>query len=433
VYAVPLLGAQPRVPVPGTPVILTLPPPPSQSHLPAQLPDPDLTAALPLFDIHPFVTFSEQYSDNFQITSTNKTDNFRSLISPGLLVGINGPRTRGNVSTSLGVAQDSVNRIGDVGLFPSVSASVKHAFDPRLSLSLVEAFTRSDEPALANQFGLQQQRRTFTSNTLGLSADWLLDLVATQGYYQLSTFSSGSGNTTSHIVGVDAGMPLGAAMALKAGYELSHFRTSDVTSSESTGNLIWGSVARQLTPLRSIGLSSSYSIQSLDNTRIWNVSLFTLYELAGRLFLSSSIGFSLLNSDVGGSQSAITSNTSVSYTFAKAVIALAILQDYNQTGLQGQDFGIVLTRSYTGTFSYALTPLVSTSLRASYTENEPTGVGNTSGTPNTNTFAGSATLSWQIRRWLASSLDYTYTRYSSGVSGGPATENRVTLSLSASF
>ena len=59
-------------------------------------------------------------------------------------------------------------------------------------MSLADTFVRSDEPALANQFGLQQQRQTFTSNTLSLSADWLLDLLAAQAYYQLSTFSSTS-------------------------------------------------------------------------------------------------------------------------------------------------------------------------------------------------------------------------------------------------
>ena len=50
---------------------------------------------------------------------------------------------------------------------------------------------------------------------------------------------------------------------------------------------------------------------------------------------------------------ALSSNSSATYRFAKAVISVALLQDFNQTGLQGQDFGIVLTRSYTGSFSYA--------------------------------------------------------------------------------
>lgn len=397
-------------------------------------------------DLHPSVAFSEEYSDNFQITSTNKISNFRSTITPGLLVGINGPRTRGTVSANLGVTQDSINSFGDFGFFPVLSAAVKHAFDPRLSVSLVDTFVRSDEPALANQFGLQQQRQTFTSNTLGLSADWLLDLVATQAYYQLLTFS-GTTDTVSQILGADIGVPLGALMTVKAGYELSHSNTTGTTSNQSigtasnetTGNLVWASIARQIGPLRAVGISTSYQLQTLDSTRIWNVSLFTAYELPGRLSLSGSLGYSALTSD-SGDFSTVTSNTSASYRFGKAVIAVALLQDFNQTFLQGENFGITLTRSYTGTFGYALTPFIDTSLRASYSENEFTGIGNSTGSPNTKAFTAGASLAWRIRPWLTTGLDYTYTRYDSGTSSngaatvnGPATENRVSIRATASF
>ena len=61
-------------------------------------PSPSLAAPRLAVDLHPSVAFSEEYSDNFQISSTNKIDNFRTIISPGLLVGINGPRTLGTVS-----------------------------------------------------------------------------------------------------------------------------------------------------------------------------------------------------------------------------------------------------------------------------------------------------------------------------------------------
>jgi hypothetical protein len=436
-YGAPLLGVQPRLTVPGPGAPFPVPPPPSQSHLPTQLPSPLLTASRFAFDLHPSVAFSEEYSDNFQLTSTNKIDNFRSTISPGVLVGINGARTQGTVSTNLGIVQDSVDSFGDFRFFPSVSAAVKHAFDPRLSVSLVDTFARSDEPALANQFGLQQQRRAFTSNTLGLSADWLIDLLATQAYYQLSTFFSDS-NTISHILGADVGVPLGTLMAVKAGYEFSSSRTTGATSSDSTGNLIWGSVARQVGPLRAVGLSTSYSFQTLDSTRIWNISLFTAYELTGRLSLSGSLGYSFLNSDSGGDFSTFSSNTSVSYSFGKAVLAVAILQDFNQTFLQGENFGVVLTRSYTGTFGYALTPFIDASLRASYSENQFTGVGNSTSSPDTKTFSGSASLSWRVRQWLTIGLDYTYTRYDSnglsgGAAGGAAIENRVALRVSGLF
>jgi len=410
-----------------------VPPLPSQTHLPAVLQPPGQTAATP-FELRPSLGFSEQYSDNFLISPTDKVGNFRSTISPGLLVGINGPHTRGTVSTTLSVAQDSINSFGDFSFFPSLSAAVTHAFNPRLSVSLVDTFIRSDEPALSNQFGLQQQRQTFTSNTLGLSADWLLDLLATQGYYQLSTFSSSTNTTIANILGGDVRVPLGQLTTAKAGYEFSHFSVPGGVPSESTGNLIWASIARQLSPLNSVGIWTSYSLQSFDNTRIWNTSLFAAYELPGRLSLSGSLGYGLLSSDSTENRSLFTTNTTLTYRFANAVIALAVLQDFNQSFLQGQNFGVTLTRSYTGFFGYAVTPFIDANLRASYSANEFTGVGNNEGSPNANTFTAAASLNWRIQRWLTASLDYTYTIYGSAAgSGNEATENRVTLWLRASF
>lgn len=435
----PLLGVQPRLPAPGAEATSPVqPPPPSQSHLPALLLAPAVTAATAALDLHPSVTFSETYTDNFGISATDKVDNFRSTISPGLLVRINEPRTQGSVSASLGIAQDSVRSAGDVDFFPSLLAAVKYTFDPRLSVSFADTFTRSDEPSLGNQFGLQQQRRVFTSNTLGLSADWLLDLLATKGYYQLSTFF-GATDTISHILGADVSIPLGRILGARAGYELSISRTSGTTENQSTenqstGHLIWASLARQVSRLSSVGISTSYSFQSADNARIGNVSLFTTYELPGRLSLSGSLGYSFITSDSGEDLSTITTNTSASYRFAKAVISVAIFQDLNQTALQGQNFGIVRTRSYTGTFGYALTPFIETSLRASYSENQSTGVGNSAGSPDTTALSAMASLGWRIRQWLSMGLDYTYTRYTSGTSsGGAATENRVDIRLTASF
>jgi hypothetical protein len=438
--AEPFLGVEPRrVPRTGDPN--AGPPRPSQSHLPPALPVPAPAPTAPALDVHPLLRLSEEYSDNFRLSADDRVENFRTTLSPGLLVGLNRPKTAGSVAAILDVTQDSTNELGDVGFFPRLSAAAKHVVSPRLSLNVFDTFTRSDEPALANEFGLQQQRRTFTKNTLGLSVDWLLDRVATQAYYRLLTFS-GATDTVSHIVGAAVGVPLGALTAVSGGYEFSHTRVTERTSSESTGNLGWGTIARQLGPSRAYGLSVSSSSQTFDDTRIWNVSVFHAYQLPGRVSLSASVGYGLLSSDTGGHVSTVTSDTSASYRFARAVIGLAIFQDFNQTFLEGQNFGVVLTRSYTGTFGYALTPQVDLTVRASYTENETTGVGNSPQSRDASVLSGRAGVAWRIRPSLTTSLDYVHARYdgdraafgeSAPTLTGTAVENRVTLRMTATF
>ena len=439
-YGAPLLGAQPRLIVPAPGAGPPLPPAPSQTHLPPLLPPPAPPGTRLGFDLRPTFGVSEQYSDNFFLTATNRTENFRSMISPGLLIGINDPRASGTVLASVGIAQDSVDTLGDLHLYPAAAAALRYAFDPRLSLSLFEAYVRSDSPALANQFGLQTTRNTFDTNRLGVSADWLMDVYATQAYYQFSLFS-GQSNTTSQIAGADVGIPVGQAMALKGGYEFFYSKTTGSTTSgvgpsETTGHVGWGSIARQISSLCSVGVQGSYSIQTLNNTRIWNVAAVSALELAGRLSLSGSIGYGLLTADSGDS-SIVTSHTSLNYHFARAVFSLAVDSDFNQTFLEGENFGITITRSYTAAFDYALTPTLHALARASYSDNEFTGVGNSAGSPDQQVITGSGGLAWQLRPWLKLAIDYTYTRSytGSGAGGGTGaiTENRGTFRLDTIF
>jgi hypothetical protein len=447
-YTSRLLGIQPLPATAPGGLPPPAPPRPSQSHIPLNLPivvpeNIPQIAGIPL-EFHPTLGFSEEYTDNFHLTSTDKTQNFRSMLSPGLNLLLNGARTKGLLTGSLGIAQDTVNHFGDFGIFANLAAQARHTFDPRLAVNFTESYTRSDDPSLGNQFGLRQQRETFSNNTLGLSSDWFIGPVGLQGYYQLSTFfSDSSGNTITNIAGIDGGIPLGRLSAFKAGYEFQQSHTSNTNDpnaiTDSTGNLIWASLSRQLGPLLTGGVQASYQFLSIDNARIGNVSLFATYELIDRLSLSGTIGYSRLTSDAGGDFGTVSTNTALTYRFARASVTLSFVQDLQQTFTQGQNFGVTLTRSYSGTFTYAFTPLLSGGAHAGYSQSEPTGVGNTGS--NSNTLTAGAGVAWRVRPWLTASLDYTYNRYLFGfntvdtnvVQGSTATENRVALRLSSSF
>ena len=441
-----------------------MPPPPSQTRVPGPFQEPFLAAPTTSFELHPSFGFTEEYTDNFTLSSRGRTDNFRSSLNTGLSLLINRPRTKGTVSGNLRASQDSATGQADYQIFPTLNGSVRHTFDPRLSLTVTDSFTRSDEPSQGDQGGLRRERRTFTSNSFSLSVDWLLDLIATQSYYRNSVFFGGA-DTTSHILGFNATTRLGALMSLTGGYEYSLRETSGGTSSaatgttttsrgastESTSHRVLGSLSRQVGQFGSAGLSSSYSMNSTgdNDSRTWNISVFTAYGLPTGLSLSSSLGYSLLDSDQGDTFSTVSTNTNASYRFVRAAISLGVFQDFRETAEEGQDFGIVVTRTLTGTFTYQLTPFINTHLRASYSRNEPTGSGNSASSQASAAFTTGAGLSWQALRWLSMTLDYTHTERSTDnsrtlTSGNSSTassssapsdvsENRAFLSLSASF
>jgi hypothetical protein len=433
---------QPPATPPWTPPVA---PPPSQSHVPGLFVPPTGIAPGATFEYHSTLGLSEEYTDNFNLTTSaqGKQSNFRTTLSPGSTILINTAKTQGSLSVSSGFSYDSAAGQDNFSIFPSLSASMRHSFNPRLSLTLTDSFNRNDNPSVADSTGLRQQRQTFIANTFGASVDWLLDLLQTQYYYRNSLFisdtdSSSNTTTTSQLFGLSASTRVGALDTVRVGYEYSISELQqDMTS---YGNLFTASVSHQLGTYASAGVQGSYSMQTLDDVTIWNGSVFGTYGLPTGFSFSGSLGYSLLNSDVASNQGGFSGYLNASYSHARGVISLGIFQDYRttyqggqigQSGVDqsGQNFGVVQTLGLTGNFTYQLTPFIGSFIRAAYTENKNTGIGNTKSNASQDLFTASAGVNWSLLRWLNLNLQYTRNQYNQP----DRSENRGLLSLSATF
>jgi hypothetical protein len=444
---------QPAATPPWTPPVA---PPPSQSHVPGLFVPPIGIAPGATFEYHPTLTLSEQYSDNFNLATSaqGKQSNFRTTLSPGSTILINTAKTQGSVTATSGLTHDSSTGQIDFNAFPSLTASIRHSFNPRLSLTLTDSFNRNDNPSVADSSGLRQQRQTFTSNTFGASVDWLIDLLQTQYYYRNSYFSNSDTNsssqnntgstsqnnsaTTSQTFGLGASTRVGALNTVRVGYEYSiSAPQQDVTS---YGNLFTASVSHQLGTYASAGVQGSYSMQTLDDVKIWNGSVFGTYGLPTGFSFSGSLGYSLLNSDVASNQGGYSGNINASYAHARGVISLGIFQDYRttyqggqigQSGVDqsGQNFGVVQTLGLTGNFTYQLTPLIGSFIQTAYTQNKNTGIGNTKSNTSQDYFTANAGINWPVLHWLNLSLQYTRNQYNQP----DRSENRGLLSLTSTF
>jgi hypothetical protein len=436
---------QPAATAPWTPPVA---PPPSQSHVPGLFVPPVGIAPGATFEYHSTLTLSEEYTDNFNLTTSaqGKQSNFRTTLSPGSIVLINTAKTQGSVSANSGFSYDSSTGPSDINIFPSLSASIRHSFNPRLSLTLTDSFNRNDNPSVADSSGLRQQRETFVSNTFGASVDWLIDLLQTQYYYRNSFFSTSNTDSTSqnntdstsHTFGLGASTRVGALNTVRVGYEYSFSELQQDQTSH--GNLFTGSVSHQLGTYASAGVQGSYSMQSLNDVTIWNGSAFGTYGLPTGFSFSGSLGYSLVNSDVASNQGGFSGNVNASYTHARGVISLGVFRDYRttyqggqlgQSGVDqsGQNFGVVQTLGVTGSFTYQLTPFIASFIQAAYTENTNTGVGNIKSNTNQNFFTASAGINWPLLRWLNMSLRYTRNQYNQP----DRTQNTGLLSLTATF
>ncbi len=412
-----------------------------------------------ILELHPTLHLSEEYTDNFFQATSHSQENFRTTLGPGFRLLINGARTFGTASLVVDLAHDTAPDSGaDLKVFPSFTAAIRYALTPRLALTFTESFVRNDSPAAADQFGIRRGRDTFDTNSAGVTLDWLLGPVATQAYYRNVLFfnehTSGSSSnqaaqsdTVTNIFGVNATARVITNYLVRGGYEFSKSDTINGSSSSSgiggdtTSHTGFASFSRLFGLYTTAGVSTSYSYQTQDNTKIVNASLFGAYGLPTGLSLSASVGYSLLNSDTQTNEGTVSVNALASYRFTRAVISVGVLQDFQQTAQQGQNFGTVKGRSYFGSFLYQLTPYINTVLSARYSENTPTGTGNIQTNQTQTTLTYGAAVNWLALRWLTVSLRYDYTKqtgngaFNQGVFGsnGSFAENRALLNLFATF
>ena len=412
-------------------------------------------------EFHPTLRAAEEYSDNFFQTSSHAEDNFRSILGPGFSLLLNGARTFGTVNTTVDLVHDTAPNSGDdLKVFPSLFAAVRYALTPRLSLTLDDRFIRSDTATTLDPSGIRRGRSISDTNTFTSTVDWIVGQIATQAYYRnvlffnednqtRGTTTSGfnSGDSITHIVGVNAGARILTDYIVRGGYEFSSSDETDNRGSnsnigrDSTSHTVFGSAARQFGLFTTAGVSSSYSIQTLDDTRIWNASLFGSYGIPQGLSLAGSVGYSILNSDTQDNEGLISANLTATYRFARAAISAGVAQDFRQTAQQGQNFGTVETRSYFASFLYQITPFINAVVQATYAENEPTGTGNINNNQTQKTLSYGGSVNWQVLRWLTASVQYLYTKQSGGTAfnqdavfgTGDYAENRATLNLFATF
>jgi hypothetical protein len=423
------------------------------------------------------VSVTETYTDNFRLApdGTPKLSDFRTTVSGGLGVLINGARTQGSILASLGIVYDTVDS-EDGGLkgtlLPAVVAAVQYEFTPNLSLSVTESFQRNDYAFSAGGLstsgtgsvnsigtsGLRRNTGTYYQNTTTVSLNWLADIYRTQLYYNLSYFSgenlairnddldsaildSEDQTTIGHTLGANVTAPIGERSSGQVGYQLTLSDTTDSDQDQILGNLLYGTWTHRLGQFASAGLSGSYQLLSGTRSDFWNVSAFATYGLPTGVSFSGSVGYTGFMT--GSTSGSFTSSVSAQYQFAKAYAAVGVNIGYQQTFLTGQDFGVTLTRSYYGAFGYVPTPFISTQVSVRYNQNELTGVGNTRSSDDLDYLTAQVSMTWQILTWLSLNASYSYNRYTGGfvataptvvaVPGGTVTQNIASLSLSGVF
>src|SRR5438309_5171281 len=250
-----------------TPPLQTIPSAP-RTEFP--VPVPAARRPVQLFDFHPLIGVSEEYTDNFNRTVTNRQDNFRSMLSPGMNVLMDAGFLTGEATYTISGFYDTA--VDEPGYFNTFAGRLSWEATPRLKLNVGAGLTQSDEPSQADSLGLRQVRLKFISSNASLGADWSVSgNVTASPYYRFLNFSDESGpQTTTQFVGTNVSTSIYQIHTLTVGYEYLESTTSNATTGTSTGDSdIHGhqfsaSFSRDISQRMTAGISGGYAFRTQD-------------------------------------------------------------------------------------------------------------------------------------------------------------------------
>ncbi|HLC40772.1 MAG TPA: hypothetical protein VJO34_03985 [Methylomirabilota bacterium] len=393
----------------------------------------------PLFQLHPSISLTEEYTDNFDRTSANKRENFRTLAAPGLLLKINGAKTKGEVGGSVGFSHDTADE--GKAIRANALAGVTWQPNPIYSFQFTDTLTKSDVPGLTGTLGIRRGRAEFLSNNATLISNYQIGNVNTRINYSNVIFEDENPtgeDTLTHTIGGTVAVPILQINTVSAGYTRSFSLFS--TSPDTTTDTFIATVSRLVGPFTTVGLTGSSSFINSDggtDSKIYSAALTGTHSIPQGFSVSARAGYSIFDQDSGGSEGSLSGGLSVSYQFAKATVTVSYDEGFVPTFTGGQNLGTVKNRQVSSTLSYQVTPFVSTGVTGFFAQNEFFGgVGTTADAApgrKTDSAGVAADIGIQLLRWLRMTLGYGFERFRSNVAGEDFDENKGRVSLTAAF
>lgn len=420
---------------------------------------------------HPYISLQQDYSDNINLTSTNRTGDFITTVAPGLRF------STAPVSTSLmpGQFQASPVRPGMVitpGQFPQPPPAsepwgvdlnyllglvfyaqnnqfnyVSHAgtlntwysFDPRFTLRLRDYYIRSENPiereynagAPGDQFliGVQRERAIYSRNVLEPTVTYQfgredsISLYYRNNIYQ--TQSSVSQNSQENFFNPRFVYWFDIRNGITLEYGLTH---GDFQNSPS----LWGNMGRarytyRFNPNTSVFGDYIFMRRDFDSPGVdydlHNPSIGILHAFSPTLTASVQGGYYWQTPESGSSNAGLTYNLGLTQIIERTSLAFSFQGGYLESYFAAQNSGFTRYYRSIARISHPFTERTNSALSGSYEI-----IGYSTGQTD-NVWRILGTFSYLALKWLAVSLTLSYIEDDSSVSTGGYRENRAMLWL----
>jgi hypothetical protein len=407
-----------------------------------------------LSHFHPFLVFQEDYSDNINLTSANRLEDWITTIYPGLRFST----SRAEVTTPGLIQQAPIESSGvDLQYRFGLVSYAKHeennyishegtlntwyTFDRRFTLRLRDYLIRSEEPlerdyaagALQNQYllGIQRQRSVYTRNVLEPSIGYQFgkenrfDL-----YYRNNIYDNESPNiedSKENYINprLTYWLDIHNGVTLEYGFTRGDFERSP----DLVGHMARARYTYRFNPHTSffgdyIYLKRDFESPGIDYD-VHNPSIGIEHAFSPTLNGRVQVGYFRQNPEIGSSTNGITCDVNLTGRAEKTTYVLSFQGGYTEVFFTAQNLGFTQYYRSIGTISHRLMERMTVGLSGLIERDEYT----SSGQKDWIWMIG-GNASYQILRWLMISLQVYHREDDSNVDTASYYETRGIFRLS---
>jgi hypothetical protein len=443
-------------------------------------------------EIIPSVALSERYTDNFFQRKDHKTEEFRTTLSPSLDIGMTTGKSRSDLHYTLGAFYSSA--LGNNPHFQHfLTGNSKIALTERFSLLLGESLSQSDDPGIANPFGLDQQHVSLKRNDATVSLLYEGDRHSGSLRYTNSTIersftaadisgttSTGSTSqpsstfkTTLNSIGAGGKLLLGQRTTLEGNQTVTfgEVTTTGSATPATSGSSAGGSstssftsyettvgAERELPNETRAGVKGSWSRrdqEGSDSLDLFKGAITVARPIWPTLNASASLGFDVARGPINAAEP--SGSFTLTYLGSALTANLTGAQSLRETFASSQNVGLTRSRELVAALTYKPTDRVSLStsgailqtkfLQPDVAASQGIVLGTTTGQSQSTFYRFDTSVNVLLTRVFSVSLSYAHwmrevdnkngatstSSTTSGTSVGNFASNSITLQLTARY
>jgi hypothetical protein len=385
------------------------------------------------------ISVSEEYDDNINLEPDNEEDDWITSVTPGLTLTVETEKTDINLDYDLSLvsyADNTENNTVRHSLLLSGFEGIP--ISEHVTLDLEESLQVSEDPVEMSDY-VTSERRTrnrYYRNTAGGRINWLFgqedSLYA--GFHHIFLVNDESDVEDSQSYRPIAGINYWFNIHHGCSFDYSYVRGEFDLSDDYDEHMASTAYIYRFSPASQASLSYTYDALDYDGTRedytVHSGSLQLSHQFTEQASGSISGGYYNTDRERSDNVDGFTGTISFSQRFDKGQISVNGSTGYRQQFYEAENLGFSEYYRTSAAFDYQLFERLSATVSGFYNREDYL---ETVDDREDKTWGGRASINCVLFRWLSASLSYNYRQMDSNINANDYTDNRVTMTLRASY